>query len=304
MAFQFHPEVMVDSIPLLVGIQGLTLKISAAGLILGLLAGIIAAVRASRQTGANRSECLDRVLLFTVSGLAAGMALGIAASQFSGDGQTLSGLELTLFITVCGLILGLILGSAAGLINTGHNRLLRALAVTYIEIIRGTPLIVQVMFLYFGLPLVMGIRIPPLIAGIVAIGVNAGAYIAEIVRGAIVSIDAGQGEAARSTGLTGFQAMRYVIWPQAFRRMIPPLGNQFIISLKDTSLLVVIGVAELTRQGQEIISINFRAFEIWLTVAIIYLCVTLTLSWILRRAERRLLSRVVRRTQMGAARSA
>ena len=296
MAFQFHPEVMVESLPLLVGIQGLTLKITAAGLMAGLLVGIVAAVR---QEGASRSERLDRVVMSTVGGLVAGLGLGIAASWLSGDGRPLSGLELTLFITVCGLILGLILGTAAGLINTGHNRALRAVAVTYIEIIRGTPLIVQVMFLYFGLPLALGVRIPPVTAGIVAIGVNAGAYIAEIVRGAIVSIDAGQGEAARSTGLTGFQAMRYVIWPQAFRRMIPPLGNQFIISLKDTSLLVVIGVAELTRQGQEIISINFRAFEIWLTVAIIYLCVTLTLSWILRRAERRLTSRVVRRTQMG-----
>ena len=290
MAFQFHPEVMVESLPLLVGIQGLTLKITAAGLIAGLLAGIVAAVR---HEGASRSERLDRMAMSTVGGLVAGLGVG------SGDGRPLSGLELTLFLTVCGLILGLVLGTVTGLINTGHNRVLRAVAVTYIEIIRGTPLIVQVMFLYFGLPLVLGIRIPPVTAGIVAIGVNAGAYIAEIVRGAIVSIDAGQGEAARSTGLTGFQAMRYVIWPQAFRRMIPPLGNQFIISLKDTSLLVVIGVAELTRQGQEIISINFRAFEVWLTVALIYLCVTLTLSWILRRAERRLTSRVVRRTRMG-----
>ena len=297
MAFQFHPEVMVESLPLLVGIQGLTLKITAAGLIVGLLAGIVAAVR---HEGASRSERLDRMAMSTVGGLVAGLGVGIAASWLSGDGRPLSGLELNLFLTVCGLILGLVLGTVTGLINTGHNRVLRAVAVTYIEIIRGTPLIVQVMFLYFGLPLVLGIRIPPVTAGIVAIGVNAGAYIAEIVRGAIVSIDAGQGEAARSTGLTGFQAMRYVIWPQAFRRMIPPLGNQFIISLKDTSLLVVIGVAELTRQGQEIISINFRAFEVWLTVALIYLCVTLTLSWILRRAERRLTSRVVRRTRMGA----
>ena len=297
MAFQFHPEVMVESLPLLVGIQGLTLKITAAGLIVGLLAGIVAAVR---HEGASRSERLDRMAMSTVGGLVAGLGVGIAASWLSGDGRPLSGLELTLFLTVCGLILGLVLGTVTGLINTGHNRVLRAVAVTYIEIIRGTPRIVQVMFLYFGLPLVLGIRIPPVTAGIVAIGVNAGAYIAEIVRGAIVSIDAGQGEAARSTGLTGFQAMRYVIWPQAFRRMIPPLGNQFIISLKDTSLLVVIGVAELTRQGQEIISINFRAFEVWLTVALIYLCVTLTLSWILRRAERRLTSRVVRRTRMGA----
>ena len=90
--------------------------------------------------------------------------------------------------------------------------------------------------------------------------------------------------------------MFYVIWPQAFRRMIPPLGNQFIISLKDTSLLTVIGVAELTRQGQEIVAINFRSFEVWLAVAILYLVVTLSLSWVLRRIERRLTSRVVRRS--------
>ena len=102
------------------------------------------------------------------------------------------GLEMTLLITVGGLALGLALGVATGLINTGRNRVLRAVAVGYIELIRGTPLIVQVMFLYFGLPLALGMRIPPLTAGIIAIGINAGAYIAEIVRGAILSIDAGQ----------------------------------------------------------------------------------------------------------------
>jgi glutamine transport system permease protein len=118
---------------------------------------------------------------------------------------------------------------------------------------------VQVMFIYFGLPLALGMRVPPLAAGIVAIGINSGAYIAEIVRGAIQSIHKGQTEAGRSIGLTRLQTLLYIIWPQAFRRMIPPLGNQFIISLKDTSLLVVIGVGELTRQGQEIIAVNFRA---------------------------------------------
>ena len=130
--------------------------------------------------------------------------------------------------------------------------------------------------LYFGLPLALGMRIPPDVAGIVAIGVNSGAYIAEIVRGAIESIDKGQMEAGRSTGLTKAQTMLYIIWPQAFRRMIPPLTNQCIISLKDTSLLVVIGVGELTRQGQEIIAVNFRAFEVWLTVALFYLCLLYT----------------------------
>ena len=209
----------------------------------------------------------------------------------------LAGVKYTIGITVCGLALGLVLGIVAGLINTGKNRFLKAIAMGYIEAIRGTPLIVQVMFIYFGLPLALAVRVPPLAAGVVAIGINSGAYIAEIVRGAIVSIDAGQTEAARSTGLNRFQSMRYVILPQAFRRMIPPLGNQFIISLKDTSLLTVIGVAELTRRGQEVISINFRAFEVWLTVALIYLCMTLSLSWILRHVEIKLSSRVIRKAQ-------
>jgi glutamine transport system permease protein len=147
---------------------------------------------------------------------------------------------------------------------------------------------VQVMFLYFGLPLVLGTRVPPLAAGITAIAVNSGAYIAEVVRGAIQSIAPGQMEAARSLGLTHLQALRHVVWPQAFRRMIPALGNQFIISIKDTSLLVVIGVGELTRQGQEIIAVNFRAFEVWLMVALIYLAMTRSLSKALDMLERRL----------------
>ena len=126
-------------------------------------------------------------------------------------------------------------------------------------------------------------------AGVIAIGVNSGAYIAEIVRGAIESIDKGQMEAGRSTGLTQAQTMLYIIWPQAFRRMIPPLTNQCIISLKDTSLLVVIGVGELTRQGQEIIAVNFRTFEVWITVAIFYLAMTLSISAVLRYYERKLM---------------
>ncbi len=147
---------------------------------------------------------------------------------------------------------------------------------------------VQVMFLYFGLPLAHGMRVPTLFAVVTAIEVNDGAYIAEIVRGAIQSIDKGQVEAGRSIGLTHFQGLVYIIWPQAFKRMIPPLGNQFIISLKDTSLLVVIGVGELTRQGQEIIAVNFRAFEVWLTVAIIYLVMTMFISKTLNVVEKKL----------------
>ncbi len=204
------------------------------------------------------------------------------------------GVELTIIITVLGLIVGFVIGTLTGLGRIASSRWCNALSVVYVEIIRGTPLIVQVMFLYFGLPLVLGMRIPPVTAGVIAIAVNSGAYIAEIVRGAIQSIDTGQMEAGRSIGLTHAQTMLYIIWPQALKRMIPPLGNQFIISLKDTSLLVVIGVGELTRQGQEIIAVNFRAFEVWLTVAIIYLCMTLTLSQVLRMYERRLNTRTRR----------
>jgi glutamine transport system permease protein len=197
----------------------------------------------------------------------------------------MTGIRLTIIITIVGLFFGFIFGATAGLLKLSRNVLLRKLAGAYVESIRGTPLMVQVMFLYFGLPMAVGMRIPPLTAGIVTIALNSGAYIAEIVRGAVQSINPGQMEAARSIGLTRFQAMRYVVWPQALKRMIPPLGNQFIISLKDTSLLVVIGVGELTRTGQEIISVNFRAFEVWLTVAIMYLALTMTISKILSVVE-------------------
>lgn len=207
-----------------------------------------------------------------------------------------AGIKMTLIIAVGGLSLGLFLGALFGLVNTGQNRVLKGIAIAYIECIRGTPLIVQVMFLYFGVPLAFGVRIAPDAAGILTIGLNSGAYIAEIVRGSIISIDRGQSEAARSSGLSALQTMRYVIWPQAFQRMIPPLTNQFIISLKDTSLLVVIGVGELTRMGQEIIAVNFRAFEVWLTVAIVYLCMTMSISGLLRLYEHRLL-RTRRRPQ-------
>ncbi|HSM74522.1 MAG TPA: amino acid ABC transporter permease [Desulfobacterales bacterium] len=203
----------------------------------------------------------------------------------------LSGVKLTVIITVCGLLFGFVLGAAVGLMKLSRSLPVRKLAGAYVEAIRGTPLIVQVMFLYFGVPLAVGMRIRPVTAGIIAIAVNSGAYIAEIVRGAVQSIDPGQVEAGRSIGLTRAQTMRYIVWPQAFRRMIPPLGNQFIISLKDTSLLVVIGVAELTRVGQEIIAVNFRAFEVWLTVGVVYLMMTLTIARLLRMAEDRLARR-------------
>ncbi|MBF0468298.1 MAG: amino acid ABC transporter permease [Desulfamplus sp.] len=198
------------------------------------------------------------------------------------------GVKFTIVITLGGLSLGFFLGALIGLMKLARHAFPRTVAITYIEAIRGTPMLVQAMFLYYGVPMALGIRIPPLTAGIIIIAVNSGAYIAEIVRGAVQSIDPGQTEAGRSIGLTRSQTMLYIVWPQAFKRMIPPLGNQFIISLKDTSLLMVIGVGELLRTGQEIVAVNFKAFEVYLAVAVVYLAMTLSIAKGLRMVENHL----------------
>ncbi|OEU66231.1 MAG: nickel transporter [Desulfovibrio sp. S3730MH75] len=198
------------------------------------------------------------------------------------------GLKLTVQIAVGGLFFGFILGSLAGLMKIARSLVVRKLAGVYVEAIRGTPMLVQAMFLYYGVPMAVGVRISPITAGIIIIAVNSGAYIAEIVRGAVQSINPGQVEAGRSIGLTRSQTMLYVVWPQALKRMIPPLGNQFIISLKDTSLLMVIGVGELMRTGQEITSVNFRAFEVYLAVACVYLVMTLSIAQGMKMLEKKL----------------
>ncbi len=200
----------------------------------------------------------------------------------------LDGARLTILIALAGLAGGLVVGVIAGLMRAYGNALLNGIAFAYIELIRGTPIVVQVMFIYFALPVLADIRINPMSAAITAIIVNAGAYIAEIVRGSFLSVHKGLKEAGLALGLPMWKVLLYVIGPVAFRRMIPPLGNQFIVSLKDTSLFIVIGVGELTRQGQEIMAANFRAVEIWTAVAILYLIMTGTLTLILRVTEKRM----------------
>jgi len=200
----------------------------------------------------------------------------------------LSGARLTIIITVVGLAGGMLLGMTAGVMRAYGGRVLNAVALAYIELIRGTPMLVQVMFIYFALPMLAGIKVSPLTAAISAITINAGAYIAEIVRGALLSISTGLREAGLALGLAAWKVLCYIIGPLALRRMIPALGNQFIISLKDTSLFIVIGVAELTRQGQDVMSTTFRAVEVWSAVAILYLIMTGTLTVILRLIERRM----------------
>ncbi|CNI34545.1 glutamine ABC transporter permease GlnP [Yersinia pekkanenii] len=200
----------------------------------------------------------------------------------------LEGAKLTLWISVLGLLGGLIIGVTAGFARAYGGWLSKNIALVFIELIRGTPIVVQVMFIYFALPMMMPLRIDPFSAAVVTIMINSGAYIAEITRGAVLSIHNGFREAGLALGLSKRATLRYVIAPLALRRMLPPLGNQWIVSIKDTSLFIVIGVAELTRQGQEIIAGNFRAMEIWSAVAVIYLIITLALSFVLRRLERKL----------------
>ncbi|MCL6663044.1 MAG: amino acid ABC transporter permease [Paenibacillus sp.] len=199
----------------------------------------------------------------------------------------LEGTVVTLKLVVISLIIAMVIGLISGLMSTSLNRLLRLVATLYVDIIRGTPLLVQVYFIYFGLPVFLDMRIPAMTAGIIAISLNAGAYISEIFRAGINSISNGQHEAARSLGLSRFQTMRLVVLPQATRRMIPTFVNQFIITIKDTSLLSAIGIAELTQSGEIIISSNFRAFEIWGVVGIFYLIIIVLLSRASRFIERR-----------------
>ncbi|MEX3959638.1 glutamine ABC transporter permease GlnP [Trinickia symbiotica] len=200
----------------------------------------------------------------------------------------LDGVKLTVFIAFVGLVGGFIVGMIAGMFRAYGPTVLNVLAQVYIELIRGTPIVVQVMFLYFALPVLAHLRIDGLTAAIIAITINSGAYLAEVVRGALLSISKGLTEAGLAMGLSMPRVLAKIVGPLAFRRLIPPLGNQCIVSLKDTSLFIVIGVGELTRKGQEIIAGNFRAVEIWTAVAIIYLVLTGVMTLTLRLVEKRM----------------
>ena len=197
------------------------------------------------------------------------------------------GAGVTVQITILSVGFGLLIGMVVGIARLAKIIPIKILATIYVDFIRGTPLLVQIFIIYFALPMVLGQRIDPFIAAITACSINSGAYVAEIFRAGIQSIDKGQMEAGRSLGLTWAQTMRYIIMPQAFKRVIPPLGNEFIAMLKDSSLVSVIGFEELTRRGQLIIARTYGSFEIWLTVAFIYLVMTLTISRLVDYLERR-----------------
>ena len=199
----------------------------------------------------------------------------------------LEGALLTLQITTLSVLFGMVLGLIAGLFKLAKNRILFAIATAYIDFFRGTPLFVQILLLYFGiLPLFMDAG--PFIAAVIACSLNAGAYIAEIVRAGIQAVDRGQMEAAYSLGMTKRQAMTYVILPQAYKIVIPPLLNEFIAVLKDTSLVAVISAEELTMRGKLLYSTTFEAAWIWGAVALIYFIMTKTFALLGDYVERRM----------------
>lgn len=199
----------------------------------------------------------------------------------------LAGAAITIEITAMSVTFGLLIGCMIGIARLCSINPLRYFANVYVDFIRGTPLLVQIFLVYFALPNIIGSRVDPFVAAISACSINSGAYVAEIFRAGIQSIDKGQMEAGRSLGMTWAQTMRYIIMPQAFKRIIPPLGNEFIAMLKDSSLVSVIGFEELTRRGQLIIARTYASFEIWMAVAIIYLIMTFAVARFTGYLERR-----------------
>jgi glutamine transport system permease protein len=199
----------------------------------------------------------------------------------------LKGVLLTIGLSLIAIIVGSILGLVIGLGKMSSKRLLRLPFEWYINFFRGTPLFVQILLVHFGLMPMLFPQPNPIISAAVSLSLNAAAYIAEIFRAGIQSIDRGQMEAARSLGMTHVQAMSYIILPQALKRMIPPFGNEFIVLIKDSSLAAIIAAPELMYWGRAAQGQYYRVWEPYLTVALIYLLLTLSLSKLLHYLERR-----------------
>jgi len=197
-----------------------------------------------------------------------------------------SAILLTVLISLVAVVLGFALGMLVGLARSSRSRLVRYPATAYVDVIRGTPLLVQVFLWYFGLS-VIGINIDPLPAAMLAVGFHSSAYQAEIVRGGIQSIPKGQTEAARAVGMTHMQSMRFVVLPQALRLILPPLSNEFVIVIKDSSLAYAISVAEITLVSYQLNARYFEPFTVFLFAALLYLILTYVTSTLMRTLERR-----------------
>ncbi|MGK0551028.1 ABC transporter substrate-binding protein/permease [Enterococcus faecalis] len=199
----------------------------------------------------------------------------------------LSGAGYTIFLAFIGVLFGAILGGLLALMKLAQSKLLRGLATAYIEYVRGTPLLVQIFIVYFGTG-VLGLDLSKIAAGCIALALNSGAYVAEIIRAGINAVNKGQLEAARSLGMNQAQAMRFIIFPQAIKNILPALGNEFVTVIKESSVVSVIGVSELIFQAGNVQGASFKPFLPYLVVSLIYFVLTFTLSRLLGIAERRM----------------
>ncbi|MEY8349859.1 amino acid ABC transporter permease [Bacillus cereus] len=198
----------------------------------------------------------------------------------------LKAIVMTLQLTLTSLLLGSLIGLLFAFCRISNNKILNGIAHIYIAVIRGTPLIVQIMILYFGITSI--VVLSPFWAGAIALAIHNGAYITEIFRGSIQSVDRGQLEAARSLGMSYPLAMRRIILPQALRLSIPPLGNQFVIGLKDSSLVAYVGMSELWGSGLSIAAGNFKQLETYIVVSAYYLALVLLFTYLVSLLEKRL----------------
>ena len=199
----------------------------------------------------------------------------------------MQGLGLTLLLAAISLLIAMVLGILASLMGMSRNPILRGINKVYVAIIRGTPLLVQGFFIYFGITGVLNVKISAFAAGVIALSLNAGGYLSEIFRGGIQAVDPGQREAARSLGLSARQTTWRIIIPQAIRICIPSVVNQWCITIKDTSIISVIGLAELTKIGQQIIARTYQSFEVWIIVGAMYFIVIWLLTVLARVVERK-----------------
>jgi len=199
----------------------------------------------------------------------------------------LQGLVVTLQIAGGGCFIGLILGTALALIQTSGNTLLHFLVMSYVVIIRGTPMLIQIFGAFYILPQ-LGLRLDTLSIAIIAIGLNSAAYISQIIKSGISSVGVGQVEAAQVLGFSTMDTARYIILPQALRIVLPALGNEFVTLVKDSALASTIGVAELSKQGRFVISKTFDSISVFFVIAILYLIVTSTISFIVAQLEKRM----------------
>ncbi|MBQ2642479.1 MAG: amino acid ABC transporter permease [Eubacterium sp.] len=200
----------------------------------------------------------------------------------------------TLLLALCGLFFACILGLIFGVLSVIHNKVCNVIAQVFVDVIRGVPMIVLAYFIYFGVPYgintMLGgdVTLSALQAGTICLALNCGAYMAEIIRAGIQSVDIGQMEAARSLGLPYWRAMAKVVLPQAIKTMIPSIINQFIITLKDTSILSIIGFPELVNEAKSVVAITFKSFQVWIIVGFMYLIVITLLSKLAKYIEKRM----------------